>query len=197
LARVAGALLALVLVAGCGGGDDKKSSPKSSSSQASTPQSTSTTPSGKVQATPEKAIASRDASMDHKPVKLEIIELKRSGATTALTFRLTATNSDDSAQVAQTFDDGIDQKIKSATNQFAGGSTVDGISLIDTKNRKRYLVGRDEDGACVCDTELSSAFANSDAPLLLSATYAAPPQDVRAVDVVIPHFGTFKDVPIS
>jgi hypothetical protein len=195
MARVAGALLVLVAVAGCGGGDDKKASSKPA--QATAKQSTSTSPSGKVVAAPEKAIASRDGSMDNKPVKLEITELKRSGATTALTFRLTATKSDDSAQVAQTFDDGIDQKIKNSPNQFAGGSTLDGISLIDSKNRKRYLVGRDETGACVCDGDLSTAFANSDAPVLLSATYAAPPPDVRAVDVVIPHFGTFKDVPIS
>jgi hypothetical protein len=196
LARVASALLVLVLIAGCGGGD-KKSSSKTSGSQASGPQSTSTTPGGKVQTTPAKAIASRDGSMDQKPVKLEIVELKRSGGTTALNIRLTTTSTDGTAQVASTFDDGIFEKLKNSSDPTAGADSLDGISLIDTKNRKRYLVGRDADGRCVCDGDLGNGFVSSNGPLVLSATYAAPPADVQTMDVVIPHFGTFKDVPIS
>lgn len=33
--------------------------------------------------------------------------------------------------------------------------------------------------------------------MILSATFAAPPPDVRAMDVVVPKFATFKDVPVS
>jgi hypothetical protein len=33
--------------------------------------------------------------------------------------------------------------------------------------------------------------------MTLSATYGAPPQDVHAVDVVVPHFGTFANVPLG
>jgi hypothetical protein len=185
----------LLALAGCGGGDDDKKS--SSTSETTAKPSTSTSPSGKPVATPQKVVAAREGSVDQKPVTLEILELKRSGGTSALTFRLTAKDSEGSAQVAQTFDDGISEKIKGTDDPTQGSGSLDGISLVDTKNRKRYLVGRDENGVCVCDSNLSSGFANADAPLLLSATYAAPPADVRTMDVVIPHFGTFKDVPIS
>jgi hypothetical protein len=33
--------------------------------------------------------------------------------------------------------------------------------------------------------------------MTLSATFAAPPPDVAAVDVEIPRYGTFKDVPLQ
>jgi hypothetical protein len=195
LARVAVALLAVLAVGGCGGGDDKQSS---KTSESTAKQSTSTTPSGKPVAVPAKAIApARQGPIDGNPVQLEIVELKRGGSTMTLTFRLTGEEGQGGSQVASTFDDGIFQKLKSTEDPTAGADSLDGITLIDTKNRKRYLVGRDEDGACVCDTDLGNAFANADAPLLLSATYAAPPPDVRAMDVLVPHFGAFKDVPVS
>jgi hypothetical protein len=132
--------------------------------------------------------------MDQKQVTLEIVELKRSGGTSALTIRVSARAGASGAQVAQTFDDGLSEKLKDATDS---GDTLDGISLVDSKNRKRYLVGRDANGHCVCDSNLSNAFANEDAPVILSATFAAPPPDVRAMDVVVPKFATFKDVPVS
>ncbi len=202
--RTSGALLltGLVALGGCGGSDknDKQSS-KTTQSAPSGAQSTSTSPGGKVVATPEKAIASRDGSVDSKPVKLEIVQLKRSGGTSALSFRLSElTSTGDSsglAQVASTFDDGILEKEKNTDDPTVGGDSLDGVSLIDSKNRKRYLVARDSNNACVCDGDLGNAFVRQDAPLVLSATFAAPPADVSSMDVVVPHFGTFKDVPVS
>ncbi len=145
------------------------------------------------------ALAASDGQIDDDAVRLEVTELRRSGGTTALTFQLTvddpsAGEDEPSAQIAQTFDDG--------TGEIDGGqgqdsSTVDGVSLIDNQNRKRYLVARDSEGFCVCDGELSSKFVEVGAPTVLSATFGAPPSDVEAVDVVIPSFGTFKDVPLS
>ena len=75
--------------------------------------------------------------------------------------------------------------------------TVDGVSLIDANNRKRHLVGRDAGGACVCDNGLSGTFVESGSPVVLSATFGAPPPDVQVMDVVIPKFGTFKDVALQ
>ncbi len=49
----------------------------------------------------------------------------------------------------------------------------------------------------MCDTEMQSAFVTPDAPLTLSATFGAPPPQVRRVDVFVPRFGTFKDVPLG
>jgi hypothetical protein len=196
-AALVATLLAAVLI-GCGGDDEEpKQESGSGAAQTSTATETATTPSGDTREAPAEPLAERDGSVDQKPVKLEILELKRSGETVALTFRLVAIGDTSGAQVASTFDDGIFQKLDGTTDTTAGAGSLDGISLIDATNRKRHLVGRDEDGACVCDRDLSNGFVSADAPLLLSATFAAPPDDIEAMDVVVPHFGTFKDVPVS
>ena len=145
------------------------------------------------------ALASREGQIDGDAVRLDITELRRSGSTTALTFELTvgeprAGEDEPSAQVGTTFDDGVGE----ATGGKGQDSfTLDGVSLVDAENRKRHLVARDSEGVCVCDGGLSGTFVKPGAPVVLSATFGAPPADVDAVDVVIPKFGTFKDVPLS
>ncbi len=99
--------------------------------------------------------------------------------------------------MADTLDDGIIDKLANTENPTAGANTLDGISLIDSKNRKRYLVGRDSNGACACDRDLGTAFVNADSPVALSATFGAPPPDVTSMDILVPQFGTFKDAPLS
>ncbi len=145
-------------------------------------------------------IASREAQMDGVPVRLEITDLVRSGSTTALTFELSVAESragetDAGPSISQTFDDGTVGEIDGEKGQEP--FTVDGISLIDTTNSKRYLVARDSEGVCVCESDLSSANVEPGSPKALSATFGAPPADVDAVDIVIPNFGTFKNVPLS
>jgi len=148
---------------------------------------------------PEEPLARREASVDGEPVVLEVVQLERSGDTTALSFRLSVeAGAGDpesiGAQVAQTFDDGVGEL---AEGSGGDTSTLDGVSLIDSENRRRYLVARDSEGVCVCDGNLSGAFVEAGAPLLMSATFGAPPEDVSTVDLVIPQFGSFKDVPLS
>ena len=212
---ITGLIVAAALgAAGCGGGDDRKSDqPRESSGtgQALEGAGESTTTGGDLGETapgPESepddhaaqgALGSRDGQIDGDAVRLAITELDRSGSTTALTFELTvgearAGEDEPSAQVAQTFDDGLSD-VDGGKGQDS--STVDGVSLVDAANRKRYLVARDSAGVCVCDGELSGTFVKPGAPVVLSATFGAPPADVEAVDVVIPKFGTFKDVPLS
>ncbi len=146
-----------------------------------------------------RVLATRDGQVDDLPVRLEIVSLQRSGATAALTIRLAIPSSyagseTASAQIANTFDDGVSESDRDPGQAY---DTTDGISLIDSTNRKRHLVARDARGTCVCDENLSSTFLEQGSPLLLSATFAAPPPDVDVIDVVIPKFGTFKDVPVS
>ena len=74
---------------------------------------------------------------------------------------------------------------------------MDGIQLVDGKHSKLYLVASDGDGTCLCSRGLSAVFLDSGEPLLLSATYAAPPADVTAVDVRVPNFGIITNVPVS
>lgn len=158
------------------------------------PSGQATTPSG-TPAPAGPALASRQGQVDGQAVLLEIAELKHSGQTATLAVRLTTTV-DDRAQVAGTFGNGEFEEISGA-NSIAGGNTLDGISLIDTRNAKKHLVARDASGQCVCDVDLGSAFVDSDAPLVLSATFAAPPAGVDRMDVFVPKFGTFKDVPVG
>lgn len=146
-----------------------------------------------------RVLATRDGQVDDLPVRLEIVSLQRSGATAALTLRLAIPSSyrgsdTDSAQIADTFDDGVSESDRNPGQAY---DTTDGISLIDSTNRKRHLVARDARGTCVCDENLSSTFVEQGSPMLLSATFAAPPPDVKVMDVVIPKYGTFKDVPVS
>jgi len=181
--------------------DTTDTSEESSSEESTTEdeESSSEESSTETKTDPEEPLASRQSSLDGEPVVLEVVQLERSGDTTALTFRLmveAGAGDPESigAQVSQTFDDGVGE-----VAQGSGGdtSTLDGVSLIDSENRRRYLVARDSEGVCVCDGNLSGAFVEAGAPLLMSATFGAPPEDVSTVDLVIPQFGSFKDVPLS
>ena len=75
--------------------------------------------------------------------------------------------------------------------------TLDGIYLVDGQNRKKYLVAHDSAGQPLTDSSLSGTFVEPGQFVTLSATLAAPPADVAAVDVFIPHFGTLAGVPIG
>lgn len=190
-------------LSGCGGDDQPVSQEQPpASEETATGEDVATVDAGTdTEATetapaPEEALASRESTVDGLPVRLDIVELARTGETAALTLQLTLVGggASDSAQVAQTFDDGLSD-ITGGRGQDA--FTLDGVSLIDADNAQRYLVARDSGGVCVCDGNLAGKFVEPDAPLTLSATFGAPPEDVEAVDVVVPSFGTFKGVPIS
>lgn len=195
-------LLPCLLLAACGGdgGDTKTVTVKSDATPTATAsaEATATAAASASPTADAEGIATAGSAVDGVPVRLDVVGLKRSGETLVLNLRLTAPEAeeDDSAQVAGTFDDGQFQEVEGGESTI-GGSTLDGISLVDTKNQKRYLVGRDETGQCVCDTDLGDTFVEREAPALLSATFAAPPPDVTSVNVVIPDFGTLADVPVS
>lgn len=198
---VVGLLLVCVVIAGCGGSGSTKTVTIGTSAARSgtTTAPASTTGAGAPASKTGPALASRDGLVDKQPVTLQIAELKRSGSTTALILRLQeGPGADATAQVAETFDDGLFEKqTGNGATSISGGTSLDGVFLIDAKNRKKYLVGRDPTGACACESNLSTAFVGKSAPLLLSSTFGAPPPDVRTVDVFVPHFGTFKDVPLG
>lgn len=212
--RAGTVILVLALAAvGCGGGEDGGSQADATTENRSAepvegvgatedpeaPEETDTVPEEETEESSGEALASREGQIDGEPVLLEVTELRRSGGTTALTLRLSvgepsAGEDEASAQIAQTFDDGLGE---ATGGQGQDSFTLDGVSLVDNQNRQRYLVARDSQGVCVCDGNLSGKFVEPGAPSVLSATFGAPPADVEALDVVIPSFGTFKDVPLS
>jgi hypothetical protein len=123
-----------------------------------------------------------------------ITQLTRTGMTTSLGIRFTTRSS--YAAIDQALDDGATQPIRNS-NSSENGSSLDGIYLLDRAHAQKYLVARDPDNRCICDVNLARTGVTSDAPLNLSATYAAPPPNVRALDVLVPRFGTFANVPLG
>lgn len=201
-------VLALFFTACGGSGGDTKTVTVSSAQDEKTPSAgQATTPGGNAPSSPDAAtapaLAARDGSTtDGNPLRVEIVELKRSGSTVALTLRLT-TRSDRTFDIEDTFDDGVEQVAKPAAGSGAVDSdrrnaySVDGIALVDSKNARKHLVGRDAEGNCLCDVDLYTTSLSSEGPLLLSATFAAPPAGVKAMDVFVPRFGTFKNVTLQ
>jgi hypothetical protein len=187
--------LVAIALAGCGGATRTVTV----TAKPVTTRVTGTTASGATTtaAVPSPPVATRDGSVDEDPVTLSIVSLKRSGATVELTFELSLDKSaTEHAQVGGAFDDGEFEKVTSpGSTDISGGSTLDGIYLVDTTHAKKYPVARDSYNQCVCDINLSDTFVNYGAPVFLSATFGAPP--VNSVNVSIPGYGTFANVPIS
>lgn len=69
-----------------------------------------------------------------------------------------------------------------------------GMSLLDMKAGKAYLVARDAANKCLCST--NPKFGKG-ITTLISATYAAPADDLSTMSVYLPTFGLFSDVPIT
>lgn len=187
--------MAVTVIVGCGGGSTKTVTANGSTQPATVSQTTSTGASTSTSPTASTAsLANAQSSWDDNTARLDIVKLQRSGGVTTLNVRLTNEDAEgsNSLQVNALFDDGIAQG-----NDRSAVDTMDGISLIDATNRKKYLAARDSSGACACDTDLGSTFVEAGQSVNLSATFGAPPPAVRTVNVFVPHFGTFKDVPIS
>jgi hypothetical protein len=181
---------ALLLVAGCGGDDDAAgggSTPTPTATETATapPEETAA-----ATATPSEAVAVKEVTIDGKPVRLELVSLRRTGELTELELRLTNAQDPDEAS-GETFQ---------ASGLFDGPETddedtLDGIYLVDPVNRKKYPVAKDSEGMCVC-SDSSGLLAAGD-ETALTATFGAPPEDVTQVDVSVPEFGTFRDVAIG
>jgi len=200
-AAVAQIVAIALLGAGCGGDDDRTGTDRAGADQTHAVQSTTAgapaqDPAPTVAVAdkdePERSLASRQGQIDDDPVRLQIVELARGATTSTLTIRVTNTGHQGSAQIHRVFSDG-----EIGDESLNGSENLDGITLVDSRGAKRYLVARDSRGVCVCDTALGSTFLDPQTSLVLSATFAAPPAGVKAIDVVIPRFGAFRDVPLS
>jgi len=187
----------LVLMTACGG-SSKDDSAKGSST---TTQASGSGSSASTGSAPRKVIASHDGSDDKIPLRVELNELHRKNGLVDLTFTVrnlldpnnlgTMAKSDARWQVGDFFDDG------SLHNGSKVTSTVSGLYLVDSANKKKYLTVRDSAGECLCSVDGSNIFVSAGATTVLSATFGAPPDSVKAVDVFVPGFGTFNDVPLS
>jgi hypothetical protein len=112
-------------------------------------------------------------------------ELKRDEAN-SVTLRFQLVNDSDKSV-------GLGGKFKDPSAK-GGGNDVGGVHLIDNVNKKKYLVVRDTAGKCACGEVRS---IDKGGRVSLWAKFAAPPQDVEQVTVVVPEFQPVDGVPIS
>ena len=139
---------------------------------------------------PPKPIATSRTGWDGYPFRLDVMSLQRSGSLASLTLRLTNTQPRDNGLNTGT-------NVRDMFGRRRFDASTDGIVLLDTTNGKSYPVARDDAGNCICDGSLNGNSVGNGQSTRLSATFGAPPPNVRTVSVFVPHFGTFTGVPIS
>jgi len=115
-------------------------------------------------------------------VELQVTKLKRLGDSVMLQFVLI--NNSDSSYDPQKID-----------GSGLGRRNADGVFLVDLAGKKKYEVVRDSDHQCLCSHDLQPISAKS--RLNVWAKFPAPPDNVKKVGVVVPHFLPMDDVPLS
>ncbi|GAA3944152.1 hypothetical protein GCM10023085_27700 [Actinomadura viridis] len=76
------------------------------------------------------------------------------------------------------------------------GSNSLGTALIDPVNLKRYVVVKDSSGRELQSNDISTQIVNNQ-PAVLTYTFAAPPENVKAVDVQYGSWPTFRNIPVE
>lgn len=156
------------------------------------PASASPSPSGSATDQLGTPAGTRTGSADGQRVVLTLYPVVRSGTTSEIEFTLSAdVPRTKRVQVAQLLSDGNYQE------SDASGLAADGLTLVDGRHSKLYLVASDGQGTCLCSRDLASVFLVENEPVVLSATFAAPPADVTTVDVRVPNFGTLRNIPVQ
>ena len=114
--------------------------------------------------------------------RIDIKDLKRDeGGTVTLRFQLTTEDQ-------RTFGECDLRDIG------ANCGEVNGVHLIDAVNKKKYLVVRDANRACLCSGFKGLAKGQR---ANLWAKFPAPPEGVRKVTVIVPGFEPIEGVPIT
>ena len=74
-------------------------------------------------------------------------------------------------------------------------TSVDGVRLVDPVAKKAYLPAVTADGQCVCSPD-DGATGEVRSSVWVTVTFAAPPAELTMINVTVPTFGTFTDVPV-
>ncbi|WP_327585319.1 hypothetical protein OHA25_58200 [Nonomuraea sp. NBC_00507] len=183
-----------VALAGCGmlpgqqggGGEERQSQAVSDEQATPTPKEAQEQQTAPAQQ--DQVIAARETKVGggtFGKARVEITALKRQGRIVSLNWTVTATDGK--------------VNVHNGLGTAALDFTVSGVSLIDPVNAKRYRVARNgtgEDAECVCSGTQGQFLEEGEASTLY-AVFAAPPADVTKINVEMPKFGVFTDVPIS
>ncbi len=136
------------------------------------------------------------ATIDGQRLTLNVFPIRRSGTLSVLDFTISRPAADPGETpktllLSTTFDD------QNSSTGDRSPYSVDGIKLIDTKNRKAYLVASEGGGRCLCSTGVNVISVEPGAMYDFYATFAAPPAAVTDLEVNVPRFGAIPDVPVQ
>jgi hypothetical protein len=179
-----------LLVVGCAGNTSDAPSTEPPAVVQSGPGQTTVGPLG--------SIGSRTTSDNGQQLEVTLNEVRARGQLMTVIWTVRNISPSGAWQVGGFFSDGVAQKAENgeiAPSESSG--SADGAYVIDAANSKRYLPARDPEGNCVCSAGGNSIFVASGDATAFQATFKAPPDAVAAVDVSIPHVGTFSNVAIA
>lgn len=132
-----------------------------------------------------KPIAMSDG--DNPDLRVEVRELKRTGDGMLILKFVMINDSDNEANIEDQFKNNSWSKDR---------EDVSGIHLIDGANKKEYLVVKDSENNCVCSKNLNRYFKGK-SRMNLWAKFPAPPEEVKKITIVIPHFMPMDGVAIG
>lgn len=192
---------AAVSVSACGlfGGGDENPSPSSSAPSSSSPATNTAAPTG-----PREPVAERVAQVPYDDtgasafpaastyLVASVYGIYREGDHAQLQLGLRmAGDAPDGFIGGMTF---LLSAPSGIEDQDPSSNEATGMNLVDTKAGKAYLVARDAENKCLCSTNPKFGAGTT---TLVSATYAAPADDVSSMSVYLPTFGMFRDVPVT
>ncbi|WP_139210035.1 hypothetical protein [Microlunatus flavus] len=162
-------------------GDPTSSSTSGSASPAPTPAASGTP--GDV------AVATRPGSFDKDKVIATLYPVRRTGETASVNLYIAAQDPDGTFMLLNSLGDGNTETSSKAL------TSVDGVRLVDPVAKKAYLPAVTADGQCVCSPD-DGATGEIRSSVWVTVTFAAPPAQLTLINVTVPTFGTFTDVPI-
>jgi hypothetical protein len=134
---------------------------------------------------PSSVTLSRAARVDDVPLRMDIALLRRAGRVATLDLRLRS----------MAPHGGMTYLVGSAFAATIAAGYVDGIYLMDpTTGGKLSPIFRG--GTCVCTTNGYDLEIAPGGTAMLTASFPAPSPAAHTADVIVPHFGAFRDVPL-
>ncbi len=175
-ATAAAATLAVVLTA-CGGGAEEKPSDGASKSETTATDKPSTESGTDTSADDDQVLATIKGGSG---VEVSVNSAVRD-ASGFITVNGQVENSGDKRFADASW-------AGSETELLKNGTSLAGATLVDKEGKKRYLILRDTDGACLCTRFTSGVDPDEKVPFY--AQFPAPPEDVTEVDFQIPTLPT-------
>lgn len=199
--------LAMLGLAGCtlpGSGGQTSAPPQASEPATTQPSATgSTAPS--TPPTAETVLASRSTSYEDTKARVDLNQVVVTGDVTTVTWTLTNLSGKNPLLLVgglykdtNIFSDRLRATVPGSDKEVENDlKAADGVFLIDTVNKRRYLPARDSAGVCLCSSTPRFESLQPEASMPFSATYRAIPEGVDTVNVSIPGAGTFTKVPVQ